>query len=97
VHLQRIKKNIDRDCEKIRLASEVLRTIFTLRTIIEQSLEWNSPLYFMDFEKAFDNIHHPTNWKILEAYGMHPGLGILYIQRLPQPLDDAEQNWYNSV
>ena len=33
--------------------------IFTLRQILEQSKEWNAPLYanFIDFEKAFDSIH----------------------------------------
>jgi hypothetical protein len=36
--------------------------IFILRLIVEQSLEWNSSLYidFIDFEKAFDSIHHPS-------------------------------------
>ena len=45
--------------------------IFVLRTIVEQSLEWNSSLYinYIDFEKAFDSIHHPSLWRILEAYG----------------------------
>ena len=48
--------------------------IFVLRTIVEQSLEWNSSLYinYIDFEKAFDSIHHPTLWTILESYGF-PG------------------------
>ena len=33
--------------------------IFTLRQILEQSKEWNSPLYanFVDMETAFDSIH----------------------------------------
>ena len=36
--------------------------IATLRIIIEQSLEWNSPLYvnFVDYEKAFDSVHRET-------------------------------------
>ena len=36
--------------------------IFALRNIIEQTLEWNCPLYinFIDFKKAFDSIHHDT-------------------------------------
>ncbi len=48
--------------------------IFVLRTIVEQSLEWNSSLYinYIDFEKAFDSIHYPSLWKILELYGF-PG------------------------
>ena len=36
--------------------------IATLRIIVEQSLEWNSPLYmnFVDYEKAFDSINRDT-------------------------------------
>nr|KAG5699720.1 hypothetical protein BaRGS_022118 [Batillaria attramentaria] len=32
--------------------------IASLRIIVEQSLEWNSPLYinFIDYEKAFDSV-----------------------------------------
>ena len=46
--------------------------IFSLRNIIEQSTEWNAPLYigFIDFKKAFDSIHHETLWKILRHYGL---------------------------
>ena len=34
-------------------------------------MEWNSTLYlnFIDFEKAFDSVHHDTLWKILKSYG----------------------------
>ena len=36
--------------------------IFTLRQILEQSKEWNTPLYisFIDLEKAFDSIHRES-------------------------------------
>ena len=36
-----------------------VRTIFTLRNILEQCTEWNRELYvnFIDYEKAFDSIH----------------------------------------
>ncbi|GFS23325.1 retrovirus-related Pol polyprotein from type-1 retrotransposable element R2 [Elysia marginata] len=46
--------------------------IFVLRTIIDQSLEWNSSIYvnFIDFEKAFDSVYHGTLWKILQSYGV---------------------------
>ena len=46
--------------------------IATLRNIIEQSLEWNSPLYvtFVDFEKAFDSVDRESLWKILAHYGI---------------------------
>ncbi|KAL1267682.1 hypothetical protein QQF64_033045 [Cirrhinus molitorella] len=48
--------------------------IFTLRNILEQCLEWNTPLYinFVDFKKAFDSVHRSTLWKILHHYGIPP-------------------------
>ena len=46
--------------------------IATLRIILEQSLEWNSPLYinFIDYEKAFDSIDRDTLWNLLRHYGI---------------------------
>ena len=46
--------------------------IFALRNIIEQCIEWNTPLYinFIDFKKAFDSIHRECLWKILRNYGI---------------------------
>ena len=43
-----------------------------LRQILEQSHEWNSSLYvvFMDFEKAFDSLHRPSLWHILQHQGI---------------------------
>ncbi|XP_013399160.1 uncharacterized protein LOC106165493 [Lingula anatina] len=48
--------------------------IFALHNIIEQCLEWNTPLYinFVDFKKAFDSVHRETLWKILLSYGVPP-------------------------
>jgi len=47
--------------------------IFTLRNIIEQSLEHQQDLIinFIDFKKAFDSVHRPSLWKILTNYGIH--------------------------
>ncbi|VDP47059.1 unnamed protein product [Schistosoma curassoni] len=41
--------------------------IATLRIIVEQSVEWNSPLYinFIDYEKAFDSVDRRTLWELL--------------------------------
>ena len=46
--------------------------IASLRIIMEQSLEWNSPLYisFIDYEKAFNSVDRKTMWKLLRHYGV---------------------------
>ena len=46
--------------------------IFTLRNIIEQSLEFNHALIinYVDFKKAFDSVHRPSLWKVLVKYGV---------------------------
>jgi len=46
--------------------------IATLRIIVEQSIEWSSPLYllFVDFEKAFDSLDREAIWRILRHYGI---------------------------
>ena len=46
--------------------------IATLRIIVEQSIEWSSPLYllFVDFEKAFDSLDREAMWRLLYHYGI---------------------------
>jgi len=46
--------------------------IITLRTIIEQSIEWNSSLYvnFVDSEKAFDSVDRASLCRILRHHGI---------------------------
>ena len=46
--------------------------IATLRIIIEQTIEWQTPLYinFVDFQRAFDSINHEVLWNILRNYGL---------------------------
>ncbi|GFR92039.1 reverse transcriptase SR3-right [Elysia marginata] len=46
--------------------------IATLRIIVQQSLEWNSPLIVnsLDYEKAFDSVDRELLWKILRNYGI---------------------------
>ena len=70
--------------------------IFTLRQILEQSKEWNTPLYinFIDLEKAFDNIHRESLWKILRHYGVPAKLvrfiAMLYSDFKSQVICDSE-------
>ncbi|CAH8865513.1 unnamed protein product [Trichobilharzia szidati] len=85
--LERIKHALD---EKLRPEQAGFRRnkscidqIATLRIIIEQSLEWQSPLYlnFIDFEKAFDSVDREVIWKLLRYYGVPPTI-IHLIQQL---------------
>ena len=68
VILDRVKDAVDpqlRDQQaEFRRNRSFADQIASLRIIIEQSLEWNSPLYinFIDYEKAF--------WKLLRHYGV---------------------------
>ena len=74
--LGRIENAIDRKLRQEQAGFRKRRgctdQIFALRNIIEQTLEWNCPLYinFIDFKKAFDSVHHDTLWKILRSYGV---------------------------
>ena len=46
--------------------------INSLRIIMEQSAEFNAPLYllFIDFKQAFDSLDRNVMWKILSSYGI---------------------------
>lgn len=46
--------------------------INTLRIIMEQSVEFNAPLYllFVDFKQAFDSLDRNVLWRILSSYGI---------------------------
>ena len=69
---QGIEKQLREEQARFRSGRSCIDKIFVLRTIVEQSVEWNSSLHgnFIDFEKAFDSIHHPSLWKILQVYGL---------------------------
>ena len=60
--LERLKAEVDdrlRDEQAgFRKERSCTDHIATLRIIVEQSLEWNSPVFvtFVDYEKAFDSI-----------------------------------------
>ena len=45
--------------------------IFSLRMILQRSSLWrtSAAACFIDFQKAFDSVHRPTMWNILERYG----------------------------
>ena len=81
--LMRIRTGIERVLREeqagFRAGRSCNNQIFILCTIVEQSPEWNSALYinYIDFEKAFDSIHHPTLWKILKSYGFPEKVNIL--------------------
>ena len=74
--LNRIKDKVDlllRDMQAgFRKERSCTDQIVTLRIILEQSAEWNTPLYinFVDFEKAFDSLDRDSLWKLLRHYGV---------------------------
>ena len=69
---QQVEKKLRREQAGFRKDRSCIDHIFALRNILEQSMEWNSPLYlgFIDFEKAFDSLHRDTMWKIVRSYGI---------------------------
>ena len=76
VLLNRLKDSVDphlRDHQAgFRKNRSCTDQIATLRIILEQSVEWNSPLYvnFIDYEKAFDSVDRQSIWKLLRHYGV---------------------------
>ena len=73
--LNRIRKAVDSKLREeqagFRAGRSCIDQIATLRIIIEQSNEWQSPLFihFIDFKKAFDMVDRKMIWKILKHYG----------------------------
>lgn len=76
VLLNRIDDAIDEILRKeqagFRSGRGCIDHIFTLRNIIEQSIEWQNKLVlnFIDFRRAFDSIKRSCLWAILRAYGV---------------------------
>ena len=76
--LQRMKDTVDtllrdqQDLVGFRRNRSCADQKATLRIIVEQSSEWNSPSYinFIDFEKAFDSVDREALWKHLAHYGV---------------------------
>ena len=85
--LERLKEALDKRLRTEQAGFRQDRSctdhIATLRIIIEQSIEWQSPLYtiFVDFEKAFDSVDRETIWKLMKHYGIPQKL-INIIQQL---------------
>lgn len=76
--LNRLREPIDSKLRKEQAGFRESRSctdqITTLRIIIEQSMEYCSPLYmaFVDFEKAFDRVQREAIWKTMQSYGIPP-------------------------
>ena len=91
VILERMKDAVDKQLRDqqagFRKNRSCLDQIATLRIIIEQSTEWNSPLLvnFIDFEKAFDSVDRNTLWKIMRHYG------------IPQKMTNLIEKMYDGI
>ena len=61
--------------------------IATMRIIIEQSLEWQTPLYvvFVDFQKDFNSVDRNVIWRLMHHYGFLPK----FINIIQQMYEDA--------
>ena len=85
--LERLKKALDETLREGQAGFRQDRSctdhIATLRIIIEQSLEWQTPLYsvFVDFQKAFDSVDRGVIWRLMQHYGFPPKF-ISIIQQL---------------
>ena len=55
-----------------RLSRSATEQITTLRIIVEQPLEWRTPLCinFIDYEKAFDSLDRNVLWVLMANYGI---------------------------
>ena len=91
IMLERLKATLDKRFREEQAGFRQDRSctdhIATMRIIIEQSLEWQTPLYsiFVDFQKAFDSVDRGVIWKLMEHYGFPPK----YIEIIRQLYQDA--------
>jgi len=76
VLLNRLNTEVDRllreEQARFRHGRSCSEQIFTLRNIVEQCSEFQTPLFvnYVDFKKAFDSIRRESLWKILKLYGI---------------------------
>jgi len=91
VILERLKEALDKRLRSEQAGFRRDRSctdhIAAMRIIIEQSIEWQCPLYttFVDFEKAFDSIDRDTIWRLMQHYGFPPK----FIQIIKQLYEDS--------
>ena len=89
--LERLKVEVDKrlreEQAEFRKDRSCADQIATLRIILEQSIEWNSPVYatFVDYEKAFDSADREVLWKLLRHYGIPEK----YIALIRRPMRSA--------
>ena len=85
--LERLKTTLDKTLRDEQAGFRQDRSctdhIATMRIIIEQSLEWQTPLYtvFVDFQKAFDSVDRDVIWRLMHHYGFPPKF-VAIIQQL---------------
>ena len=78
IFLERLKDALDKQlrCNQAGFRRDRSWTdhIATLRIIIQQLKEWQTPLYlnFIDFEKAFDSVDRNVIWQLMHHYGIPP-------------------------
>ena len=68
-----INRKLRKEQARFRQGKGYTNQIFILSNIIEQSIEWNSPLFinFVDFKRDLDSIHGGSLWGIMSSYGFH--------------------------
>ena len=76
--LERLKSALDKTLRDEQAGFRQDRSctghIATMRIIIEQSLEWQTPLYaaFVDFQKVFDSVDRGVIWRLMRHFGFPP-------------------------
>jgi len=62
-----VEKKLQQEQAAYRRGRGTTEQIFILRNILEQSAEWQTPLYigFIDFKQAFDSVRRDKPWNIL--------------------------------
>ena len=87
IMLERLKTALDKRLRVERAGFRQDRSctdhIATMRIIIEQSLEWQTPLYtvFVDFQKAIGSVDRDVIWRLMYHYGFPPKFAAI-IQQL---------------